>query len=83
MIFIRKCNLVKVDGYFYVNKHLEELMFEELRNACRSGGIGGFLPAMKQIGNVAALPGIVGVRLLSFDHCLLSKKKFMKALGIF
>ena len=25
-------------------------------------GVGGFLPAVKQIGNVAALPGIVGVR---------------------
>ena len=24
-------------------------------------GVGGFLPAVKQIGNVAALPGIVGV----------------------
>lgn len=27
-------------------------------------GVGGFLPAMKQIGNVAALPGIVHV-----SHC--------------
>ena len=27
-------------------------------------GIGGFLPAMKQIGNVAALPGIVKVCLM-------------------
>lgn len=26
-----------------------------------SAGVGGFLPAMKQIGNVAALPGIVHV----------------------
>lgn len=26
-----------------------------------SSGVGGFLPAMKQIGNVAALPGIVHV----------------------
>ena len=26
-----------------------------------STGFGGFLPAMKQIGNVAALPGIVNV----------------------
>lgn len=34
-------------------------MFEELRNACRPGAIGGFLPGMKQIANVAALPGIV------------------------
>lgn len=50
----------KVDGIFYVNDHLEKLMFEELRNACRPGMVGGFLPAMKQIANVAALPGIVG-----------------------
>lgn len=35
-------------------------MFDELRNACRPGMIGGFLPGMKQIANVAALPGIVG-----------------------
>ncbi|XP_061618650.1 RNA-splicing ligase RtcB homolog isoform X2 [Phyllopteryx taeniolatus] len=50
---------MKVEGIFYVNDPLEKLMFEELRNACRGGGVGGFLPAMKQIGNVAALPGIV------------------------
>jgi len=36
-------------------------MFEELRNSCSSGGVGGFLPGLKQIANVAALPGIVGV----------------------
>jgi tRNA-splicing ligase RtcB len=35
-------------------------MFEELRMSCKTGGIGGFLPGMKQIANVAALPGIVG-----------------------
>jgi tRNA-splicing ligase RtcB len=35
-------------------------MFEELRNSCRPGSVGGFLPGMKQIANVAALPGIVG-----------------------
>jgi len=34
-------------------------MFEELRNSCRPGMVGGFLPGMKQIANVAALPGIV------------------------
>uniref|UniRef100_A0A8C4WZW0 RNA-splicing ligase RtcB homolog n=1 Tax=Eptatretus burgeri TaxID=7764 RepID=A0A8C4WZW0_EPTBU len=50
---------MQVEGAFYVNDYLEKLMFEELRNACRGGGFGGFLPAMKQIGNVAALPGIV------------------------
>lgn len=50
---------MKVEGTFYVNDHLEKLMFEELRNACNPSGIGGFLPAVKQIANVAALPGIV------------------------
>jgi len=44
-----------------VNSHLEKLMFDELKNSCRAGNYGGFLPGMKQIGNVAALPGIVGV----------------------
>jgi hypothetical protein len=32
---------------------------------CISTGIGGFLPAVKQIANVAALPGIVGVSHIS------------------
>lgn len=51
---------MNVEGVFYVNDTLEKLMFEELRNACRPGMVGGFLPGMKQIANVAALPGIVG-----------------------
>ncbi|XP_003384129.1 PREDICTED: tRNA-splicing ligase RtcB homolog [Amphimedon queenslandica] len=51
---------MKVEGLFYVNDHLKDLMFDELRHHCSSGGVGGFLPAVKQIGNVAALPGIVG-----------------------
>lgn len=42
-----------------MNKSLEHLMLEELRQSCRSGGYGGFLPGVKQIANVAALPGIV------------------------
>ncbi|KAG1662156.1 tRNA-splicing ligase RtcB [Nymphon striatum] len=50
---------MKVEGIFYVNELLEKLMFDELRNSCRPGMIGGFLPGMKQIANVAALPGIV------------------------
>ena len=53
--------LFKVEGVFYVNDHLRDLMFEELKLSCGTGGIGGFLPGMKQIANVAALPGIVGV----------------------
>ncbi|XP_075261769.1 RNA-splicing ligase RtcB homolog [Convolutriloba macropyga] len=51
---------MNVDGLFFVNDHLEKLMFDELRMHCKFQGTGGFLPAMKQIGNVAALPGIVG-----------------------
>jgi len=51
---------MKVPGVFYVNEHLEELVFEELKYHSERGGIGGFLPAVKQIGNVASLPGIVG-----------------------
>lgn len=51
---------MKVPGYFYVNSVLEEMMFEELKASQSSGGFGGFLPAVKQIANVASLPGIVG-----------------------
>lgn len=51
---------MKVEGLFYVNSNLETLMFEELKQHCASKGYGGFLPGMKQIANVASLPGIVG-----------------------
>jgi len=51
---------MNVEGVFYANKNLEKLMFDELKNSCRPGEIGGFLPGVKQIANVAALPGIVG-----------------------
>jgi tRNA-splicing ligase RtcB len=52
---------MRVPGKFYVNKHLETLMFDELKQFCKqgTGGGGGFLPAMKQLANVACLPGIV------------------------
>lgn len=36
------------------------MVFEELEQSNRSFGT-GFLPAVKQIGNVASLPGIVKV----------------------
>ena len=39
---------MNVEGVFYVNKHLEKLMFDELKNACRPGMVGGFLPGVKQ-----------------------------------
>ncbi|CAE7528777.1 rtcb [Symbiodinium necroappetens] len=51
---------MNVPGKFYVNDQLERLMIDELRSFSRqSHNAGGFLPAVKQIGNVAALPGIV------------------------
>ena len=51
---------MRVPGIFYVNDHLSELMFEELKHSCANpGGRGGFLPAVKQIANVSCLPGIV------------------------
>ena len=53
---------MNVPAYFYCNEPLEKLMFDEYRNSfSRADGGGGFLPAMKQLGNVAALPGIVKV----------------------
>lgn len=61
---------MKCPGTFYVNDKLKDLIFEELQAACQccrpssnAGDTcvfsGGFLPAMKQIANVASLPGIV------------------------
>ncbi|KYR01965.1 UPF0027 family protein [Tieghemostelium lacteum] len=51
---------MKVDGMIYVNDHIKSLVFEELEQYSTKGGTGGFLPAVKQIANVASLPGIVG-----------------------
>ncbi|KAL4852937.1 tRNA-splicing ligase RtcB [Chlorella vulgaris] len=48
-----------VPGVFYVNERLKHLLFTELQTFCQRGDHGGFLPAVKQIANVAALPGIV------------------------
>lgn len=53
---------LQVEGAFYLNSELQELVFDELKQHCEARGHGGFLPAVKQIANVAALPGIVGVR---------------------
>jgi|EP00927_Polykrikos_kofoidii_P078373 tRNA-splicing ligase RtcB len=50
---------MNVPGRFYVNSALERLMFDELRAFSRqSSNVGGFLPAVKQIANVSAMPGI-------------------------
>lgn len=45
---------------FYVNENLSEMIFDELRQS-NGRGDGGFLPAVRQVANVAALPGIVKV----------------------
>ncbi|KAJ4458906.1 putative tRNA-splicing ligase RtcB [Paratrimastix pyriformis] len=49
---------MRVPATFYVNSQLDHLIFEELEHFTRSGGF-GFLPAVKQMANVASLPGIV------------------------
>eukprot|EP00056_Hartaetosiga_gracilis_P022872 m.33601 g.33601 ORF g.33601 m.33601 type:complete len:519 (+) comp9874_c0_seq2:51-1607(+) len=51
---------MKVEGRVFVNDALKELMFDELEQHSKAHGTGGFLPAVKQVANVAALPGIVG-----------------------
>jgi tRNA-splicing ligase RtcB len=48
---------------------LKPLLFEELSQSCGKRGEGGFLPAVKQMANVAAMPGIVKVIQVIF--CLL------------
>lgn len=50
---------MNVPGTFYVNDKLKDLLFEELAQSVQRGEHGGFLPAVKQLANVAALPGIV------------------------
>lgn len=51
---------MRVPGYFYVNEHLERLMFDEVRSYTERAGYGGFSPCVFQIANVAAMPGVVG-----------------------
>lgn len=51
----------KVPAKFYVNSFLSELLFDELKAHVGSKGFGGFIPAVMQLANVAALPGILKV----------------------
>lgn len=51
---------MRIPGTFYVNTALQDLVFSELEQYCKANARQGFLPALKQIGNVAGLPGIVG-----------------------
>lgn len=64
---------MRVPGIVYVNENLDSLLFDELKAACDRGDHGGFLPAVKQIANVAALPGIVSVRVY-----LLNRQGYLK-----
>jgi len=50
---------MNVPAHLYINEKLENLVFSELRQYANKSGFGGFLPAVKQIANVCALPGIV------------------------
>jgi tRNA-splicing ligase RtcB len=50
---------MRVPGVIYANDSLQQLLFDELRHHTEAAGVGGFLPAVKQLANVAALPGIV------------------------
>ena len=64
----------QVEGIFYVNQQLERLMLDELKHHCNAKGYGGFLPGVKQIANVAALPGIVGVSSLYLLLCIVQDR---------
>jgi len=52
---------MRVPGEVYVNEKLRALVLGELETFCEAGkeGRGGYSPALKQIANVAALPGVV------------------------
>lgn len=50
---------MRVPGEVYVNDALRRLLLDELKAYSERPNVGGFLPAVKQVANVAALPGIV------------------------
>ncbi|EGC28523.1 hypothetical protein DICPUDRAFT_90903 [Dictyostelium purpureum] len=50
---------MNVDGMIYVNDSIKDYLYDELEQYSIRG-VNGFLPAVKQIANVASLPGIVG-----------------------
>ena len=58
---------MKTEGMFYVNEDLKDLVFGELVKSYSQEGHGGFIPAARQIANVAALPGIVGASMGMLD----------------
>ena len=62
---------MKVPAQVFVDTELDDLLLKELESSCEdkdgSKAGGGFLPALKQVANVAALPGIVKVSLAMPD----------------
>ncbi len=59
---------MKVPAQIYVDSHIDEMLLEELEAFCAAADSGGgFLPALKQAANVAALPGIVKASLAMPD----------------
>ncbi|AFZ81528.1 uncharacterized protein family UPF0027 domain-containing protein [Theileria equi strain WA] len=48
---------MQVEGHVFANENLSNLLFDELKQYSKEPG--SFLPALKQLANVAALPGIV------------------------
>jgi len=51
---------MRTEGKFYLNDSLIDMMWAELEHHSTCSGVGGFIPSVKQIANVASLPGIVG-----------------------
>ncbi|XXQ34078.1 RNA-splicing ligase RtcB like protein [Plasmodiophora brassicae] len=50
---------MRVPGVFFANDVIRQALLDELKSQSE-GRRGGFLPAIRQIANVASLPGIVG-----------------------
>lgn len=50
---------MRAPGTFFVNESLAPLVKNELERYSQNHDAGGFIPAVKQIANVASLPGIV------------------------
>lgn len=48
---------MRVPAKFYVNELLQSLLIDELEQYVTRGNVGGFMPAVKQLANVAAMPG--------------------------
>jgi len=56
---------MRVPAKFYVDDNLKEILYEELESHFKAKGFGGFIPAVMQLANVAAMPGIVKVSCFS------------------